>query len=116
MRILSVILLLLLTSQVQAANMRWMKNSPASYFTDSDWDIFGKTLRETLGNGADGVTVNWVNPETDHRGSITPLENIAVKDQSCRKVRFISVTPKASGRVDAVLCPGEGDKWLIHSR
>ena len=116
MRSLFAILALVLSTQALASNMLWMHESPARYFTESDWALLDQTLQQTLKTPEDGVTATWKNPETGHHGTITPLEAVTVDGQACHRTRFTNETPKASGRLDVTLCPAEKGGWVIRAK
>lgn len=55
------------------AEWAWLRGSAISEFTDGDWAIFRREATGVLEDGADGVTVEWNNPETGAHGAIKPL-------------------------------------------
>ena len=50
-RALALLLTLLLPQWAGAANFRWMENTPARHFVDSDWEMLRTTADKVLNEG-----------------------------------------------------------------
>ncbi len=110
---LSFITLTLVSSPALSGSWNWLENSPAEAFTDSDWAMLKQTARATLEHGEDGNTATWVNQDTGHSGSITPLSTFDNNGMLCRKAKFFNSADKMTGSSIFRLCKQEDGKWKV---
>ena len=96
-----------------AANWNWLKNSPAEAFTDSDWAMLKQTGREALEKGDNGTTALWLNHDTGHSGSITPLTKTDNNGLPCRKTKFFNSANGMTGSATFRLCKQPDGTWKI---
>jgi hypothetical protein len=65
----------------------FLDKSPMAYFTDKDRELLNAASIKAL-NGVDGSTTDWENPDSTHRGSVTPLKTYERNGKPCRAVKY----------------------------
>ena len=111
-KILIAVLALCCVAQSHARAYGWFSNSTVSKFTDDDWKLFRKTVREALDNAENNTKLTWHNPATGHSGSVQPLNTFEKNDMICRKTRVFNKTTEDSATQVHVLCKQDG-KWKV---
>ena len=96
-----------------SGNWSWLENSPIEAFTDSDWVMLKETARKALDSGKDGDTALWVNHDTGHSGSITPLNTVDNNSLPCRNTKFFNSADGRTGSSTTRLCKQQDGKWKI---
>jgi surface antigen len=81
---------LTLPAALLAAQWNWLRDAPANYLTEQDWKILTSILDATLESGDDGREVAWNNPDTEHRGTVTPLDTAEEQGVTCRNTRVFN--------------------------
>jgi len=90
-----------------------LKGGPAEYFNERDLQLFIDTLHKAQDETKPGDPMQWENPETKSRGSITVLEVYESKGMPCKRLRIENQARgrKASGRYN--ICQVNGKDWKI---
>ena len=89
--------------------------TPASFFTDSDWQRLRDEIKDTLEHAADGQPVSWVVQSTKAAGAIVPLSTEEIDGQTCRRVAISIFDPNGhtfDGRY--LFCRNKSNEWLRH--
>lgn len=81
---------LALPTALLAAQWNWLRNAPANYLTEQDWEILSSTVEAMLDTGDDGKEVTWNNPDTGHQGTVTPLDTTDEQGVPCRNTRVFT--------------------------
>lgn len=110
--ILILSLILIFSSNSYAVNMQFLKYSPVAKFTSEDFAMLQTTGIKALNDNADGKTSEWKNPETNHSGSITPLESSTIDGMQCRKTKITNQTKSNKGEVVFTFCKVK-DHWKV---
>lgn len=90
-RIISQIILLILAVMsfpVFSANFGFMYDTPAQFFTDSDWKMLEATADKALNALANGKKLQWINPKTGNGGTLEPLNLIKKHGTVCRDLQM----------------------------
>ncbi|MCW8928929.1 MAG: RT0821/Lpp0805 family surface protein [Gammaproteobacteria bacterium] len=106
-------LIFMLTSNVSAVNMQFLKYSPVSDFTPEDFEMLQTTGKKALTDNKDGMTSEWKNPESKNSGSITPISSSTIDGMNCRKVKIINQAENKSGSAVFTFCQLPGNEWKI---
>lgn len=118
MKKISFVLLLLclgFTATAYGINMRYLKYSPVSQFTEKDFEIMKETGLKVLNESKEGETSQWQNPQTGHSGSIQLIKNMNTKERTCKKLQIINQTAERYGKSVFVFCLQEDGKWKADS-
>lgn len=108
------VLLLVLAWGPAFAEWAWLQGTAVSEFTDSDWAAFQQRARAALEDGADGVVVDWSNPETGTRGQIKPLATFMYEGRPCRTAAFRTITGRGTrGQSVYTVCQQEDGTWKL---
>ncbi len=99
-------------SNVQAVNLQYLKYSPVSEFTETDFELLQSTGLTALNEYKDGQTTEWKNEQSGHYGSITLLESSEIKGNYCRKTRIKNYTQQKNGQAVFTFCKINGH-WKI---
>ena len=95
----------------QELNLDLTDNSPASQFTDMDWQLLRAQAKEVLNNN-DGATAFWSNPETGHTGSITSVGSLFENGGTlCRDLEFVNKITHSVTTTEITLCKQRSGKW-----
>lgn len=101
---------------VSASGLNWLDDSAIRYFTDDDMELMISTMRISLNNSDDGVTLDWKNPATGSSGSVTPVATAIKNDMICRKTKFINNAEGREGNSTFVFCKYPDNKWKIYTK
>ena len=82
-------------------------------FSPEDWDLFKRTMRETLERGDTGSRSDWSNPKTGFRGDVLIENAYEWEGLPCHRVSFNIV--RAQDRVPYRLnfCRTVQGEWVI---
>ena len=105
--------LLLSGSVLASANLRWLSDSPARYFTDKDWELAQAAANNALENAKDGDTVEWQNDDSGARGNMTPLSTAERDGRTCRELKIRSFAKKLEGGGTFEFCKQEDGRWTF---
>ena len=81
---------IVLATASYAAQWNWLRDAPANFLNEQDWEILGNTVDTTLDAGDDGKEVTWNNPDTGHHGTLTPLDTTDEQGMTCRNTRVFN--------------------------
>jgi surface antigen len=110
---LALMTLFVMTQNIYAFNMQYLKYSPVSKFTDKDWEILKETGKKVLNNGKDGETVSWENQESDNHGSFKPVSTSTANGQTCRVIEIRNYSGNLSGKAVYTFCKQDDGKWKV---
>ena len=102
----------ILSSNLYAVNMQFLRYSPVAEFTPDDFAMLQKSGFSALNDNADGKTNSWTNPETNHSGTITPLDSSTIDGMQCRKTKITNQTETNNGEVVFTFCKVKDD-WKV---
>ncbi len=102
-----------LSSAQAVSPWSWLKDTPASRFTEQDWTLMRAANVEALEHGADGTETRWENPETGNTGSITPLNTSEDENGTCREARIVNHAGQASGDSTYRFCRQADGSWMV---
>jgi surface antigen len=81
--------------------------------SDSDVQLASRTVQSALEHAPDGATRSWVNEQTGHRGSLTPLRTyVSERGYFCRVYREELVVGAESGSFKQNACRDENARWV----
>ncbi len=86
-----------------AGNYSFLVDSPVSYFTNQDWDIY-KSAEQKAIHSADGVKVTWKNPASGAWGYFIPSQTRKESGTVCRTMRVVSNAKARSGEAAYKVC------------
>ncbi len=78
---------------------------------ETDKAMLREAVGEALNNRADGDSVEWVNPDTEHGGTITLVDTHEDYGTTCRSIRTRTQAAGRSGGGNYRLCKAEDDTW-----
>ena len=104
-------LLVLTVPVVSAQNISFLSRGPVAHMDDADKAILREAVVDALNNHADGETVEWKNPGTDHGGTIMLVDTHEDYGTTCRSIRTRSRAAGRSGGGNYRLCKAEDDTW-----
>ena len=110
--ILALSSMLILSSNLYAVNMQYLRYSPVTEFTPEDFSMLQNSGVKALNDNVDGKTNSWTNPETNHSGSITPLNSSVIDGMQCRKTKITNQTETNKGEVVFTFCKVKG-RWKV---
>lgn len=92
----------------------WLRGSAVSEFTDADWEAFKEQATEVLADGADGVTVEWRNPDSGAHGLIKPLATFMYEGRPCRTTAFRTTSRRGTtGQSVYTVCQQADGTWQL---
>ena len=100
-------------SAAQAANYRWLENSPIRHFTQQDHEMARANMAKALDEGQVGEELSWENPASDARGSATVLSDYTKDDLNCRRIRVHNVAKTLEGSTSYGLCKHPEAGWKL---
>lgn len=115
LKIAFIVTILLATAVVGTAaastDVRWLNFSPVRFFTEQDWEMARETVRRALEDGADGETVEWTNPDSGSRGTITPTGSTGEDGETCRAVKITNHANGLEGGGTFEFCRQADGSW-----
>jgi surface antigen len=81
--------------------------------TAGDLERLHAAETEALESAKTGQGVNWTNPETGHRGSVTVLETDPDGDRPCRTVQRVFNAGETTRTAEARACRRDDGSWEI---
>ncbi len=107
------VLLVLASSQAFATGVGWLGDAPIRYFSEEDTQLMKSMLQSALSDNADGIKSEWVNPETGHKGSITPVNSKKIQGRSCRDVEMFNSAGGRTADSKHTFCQNEDGDWKL---
>jgi len=100
---------------VQAADLLFLKNSPAAKFTQADFKLLRGTADKALSGPPDGPAQAWSNDKTGASGTITPEGTEADKSgRECRRLRIANTYKTNKDEGVYTFCRAKsGGQWQL---
>ena len=98
---------------VAAQNLRFLADTPYTYFTKEDQAMFWKAVDDALDQAADGEARSWSNPNTRANGELRPVKSYEAGGLKCRR---LAIANKARGRANSGeydFCKQTSGEWKI---
>jgi surface antigen len=108
-----VVALVALPLVVNAANWRFLQHSPASQFTEKDFELFTSSGEEALDEAPDGDNRGWKNPDTGAFGTVQPLSTYEAHGTTCRKVEIFNSAGGFSATSRFDFCQQADGSWKV---
>jgi surface antigen len=105
----------LLVGSSVAMELRWLNYSPVRFFTDRDWDLARAAARTALSETEDGVAIEWSNPDSGNRGTMTPLSTAERNGTRCRQLRIVNHANRTDGSAVYEFCLQPDGRWAATS-
>ncbi|MEZ5931295.1 MAG: RT0821/Lpp0805 family surface protein [Alphaproteobacteria bacterium] len=81
--------------------------------TDRDVALAADNFQQSLETAPDGTARSWQNPETGHRGAITPTHTyLSASGQFCRDYRESLIIGEQSGDFSHTACRDDQAGWV----
>jgi surface antigen len=98
-----------------AFSMDWsfLKDAPASHFSDGDFQMMTIAAHEALENEPDGAVHAWRNLATGDRGSLTLLSTNQVQGKTCRKVKIWNSAADQTAESVFTFCKQNDGSWKV---
>jgi surface antigen len=103
-------------SHALAQNLLFLNDAPIQAMTPADLDLLKQSMYRALDETHDGDSLNWENPSTGARGTITPTASWQDQGQPCRTLQFDNRAKGRSGRSSFSFCKQNGGPWMIVSQ
>ena len=110
------VLLVFSSSQGFAAGVGWLSNAPIRFFSEKDMQLMKDTVFSALSNNEDGVKSEWVNSETGHKGSITPINSKKIQGLNCRDVEMFNSAGGRTANPKYTFCQHEDGSWKFANK
>lgn len=110
---ISTLILLAAPLAVQAFNLRFLEDAPASQFNDRDWELLTEIVDAALVEGARGDVLEWENARNGHRGTVTIMGSLRSDEQPCRMLKVYNEASTARGESIIKFCQQSDGEWLI---
>lgn len=110
-RIYGILLLALVIPVAQAQNINFFTRGPIARMDETDKAILREAVADALNNHADGETVEWKNPGTEHGGTITLVDTHEDYGTTCRTVRSRTQAGGQTGGGNFRLCKAVDGTW-----
>jgi surface antigen len=84
--------------------------------TQPDWTLAHAALREALGRKEDGASIQWENPTTRSRGTVSPVSAAFLQDGfHCRNFLVSHLQSERENWYEGTACRTHRGAWDIHS-
>jgi len=103
----------LVAGTAMAQDLRFLAETPYSFFTKEDKAIFSKAMDEALEKAADGESKSWSNPKTNAGGELKVLKSYEEKGLKCRTLHIANKAQGRSNAADYNFCKKATGKWAI---
>ena len=104
---------LLVTSQAQAFNLLFLKDSPVADFDSVDTGLMVETFYHAMNDTEDGTVSEWKNEDSGHYGSIIPSATSIDGDRTCRDVKIENHARNNSAVSNLRFCKTQGERWAV---
>ncbi len=71
------------------------------------------TVFTALSDNDNGIKSEWVNPETGHKGSVTPINRKKIQGLSCRDVEMFNSAGGRTANSKHTFCQNEDGDWKL---
>jgi surface antigen len=92
-------------------NLKFLRDAPASSFTERDWELIRGAVQRALQTAQDGHTISWKNPASGHLGSVTPVRTSQEQSGLCRVLKIHNQSQKASAESYHRFCKQSDGGW-----
>lgn len=83
---------------------------------EADTSYMSQALQGALESNKSGQSANWINPETNHQGAVTPLRTFKSKTgQDCREFQRLATIAGKTGFAYGTACRQPDGTWRIVS-
>lgn len=110
------LLLMTLSTQVFSSGLGWLGDAPIRYFSDKDSELMKGTVQNALSSNQDGEKLAWENPETGHKGSVTPLNRKEIQGLSCREAQIYNSAGGRTATSKFTLCQHADGEWKLANK
>ena len=101
---------------VQAADLLFLKNSPAAKFNAADFKLMRDSVEKALAGPPEGPALDWKNDKTGAAGTVTPAgTDEAAAPRKCRKLRIANSYKLVKDEGVYTFCQGNTGKWALKS-
>jgi hypothetical protein len=87
-----------------AYEFNFLKDAPASYFTDQDWQMYKNTAKNALNNQRDGSKVSWKNPKSGNGGHFQLIKTSVKNGLTCRQLKVFTYARKRTDVANYEVC------------
>ena len=99
---------------VQAADLLFLKNSPAAKFNATDFKLMRTTVEKALAGPPEGPALEWKNEKSGAAGTVTPAgADESASPRTCRKLRIANSYKLIKDEGVYVFCMGNTGKWAL---
>lgn len=102
-------------SAVEAANMEFLKKSPASYFKPQDTDLMKQNANQVLDSADPAARQEWSNPKTgasglaEVRGQFTATDGVP-----CKRLRVVNKVKSLESDATYTVCKYPKRGWVVN--
>ncbi|MDM0046467.1 RT0821/Lpp0805 family surface protein [Variovorax dokdonensis] len=98
-----------------AGDLMFLKNSPATKFTQADFQMLSKSIDQALAGPADGPAQTWKNDTTGASGTVTPQSGQdSAGAQECRRLKIANSYKMMKDEGIYTFCrTGSKGKWKL---
>jgi hypothetical protein len=102
-------------SAAEAANLEFLKKSPASYFKPEDTDLMKKNAYQVLDSADPAARQEWSNPKTgasglaEVRGQFTATDGVP-----CKRLRVVNKVKSVESDATYTVCRYPKRGWLVN--
>lgn len=104
---------LLTAGLASAANLGFLRDTPASYFDEEDARLFQVALDKALNDSASEAPVEWSNAKTGGQGTITPVKSYQAKGRKCRDLRIANSHSSLKAEGTYKFCQAANNRWSL---
>ncbi len=109
LKAIAIVMALLGSSALHAANMAFMADQAMSRFTTQDAQFFNEAAHDVL-KGKEGVEVKWSNPATGAFGTLIAYPD-PEKNPACRVVHMVNVAENVKSAGYYRFCKQADGSW-----
>lgn len=99
-----------------ASGLGWLGDAPIRYFSEKDSELMKSSVQKALNSNDDGVKLEWENPETGHKGSVTPLDRKKIQGLICRDAQIFNSAGGRTANSRFTLCQHEDGAWKLANK
>lgn len=117
---LAAVFLLSAGPAVQAANLGFLNDTPASWMKQADYKSLASAVRDSIANKADGETSNWNNDGLGNpvkmAATITPNKTQKDGDKTCRDSEVVVTAKGQSMTLRPQYCRVGSGAWVYQKK
>jgi surface antigen len=96
----------------QAADLLFLRNSPASKFNAADFKLLRANVDKALAGPAEGPPLAWKNDKSGASGTVTP-DGVDSATPACRKLRIANAFATMKDEGSYIFCRGNTGQWKL---